>query len=232
MILCEKAIDQFNLWHSFPHINYEGLRKSWMFTLLKGLSLKIKDPSFKPLVDKLYQTNDNGFYVYSPPIKNFNSATVHYIVRYTGRPVMAQSRITQYDGTHVTFNYTPHGSNQLVSETLPVFAFIKKLIIHIPERNFKMIRYHGFYLQRKRKQAIRHQRKISSAQYFNRLQVHASWRKSIRFYFNRDPLKCIYCGATLELTELFCDLKKINFYFTIYNRWDDPYLERLNKHAL
>jgi len=68
-----------------------------MFTLLKRLSSKISDPAFKSLVDKFYQTNNNGFYVYSPPIKNFNAGTINYIVRYTGRPVLAQSEspITQ-----------------------------------------------------------------------------------------------------------------------------------------
>jgi len=231
MILCEKAIGKSNVWNRFMHINYEGLRKSWMFTLLKRLSATISDPSFKTLVDSLYQTNDNGFYVYSPPIKNFNAGTINYIVRYTGRPVLAGSRITDYTGDYVTFTYTPHGSDELLTETLHVFDFIKKLIIHIPERNFKMIRYHGFYLKRKRKQYLLHQKRLQNLEYFKILAVHGSWRKRILFYFNRDPLRCIYCGATLELVELFCHPRKIKFYFTIYDRWTDPYLERLNIHV-
>jgi len=231
MILCEKAIGKSNIWKRFNHINYQGLRKSWMFTLLKRLSGKIQDPSFKALVNKLYQTNDKGFYVYSPPIKNFNAGAINYITRYTGRPALAQSRITNYDGEYVSFTYTPHGETQLVTETLHVFEFIKKLIIHIPERNFKMIRYHGFYLKRKREQYLRHQKHLTSLEYFSMLAVHGSWRKRILLYFNYDPLKCIYCGATLELSELFCDPRKIKYYFTIYNRWEDPYLERLKHYA-
>jgi len=227
MILCEKAIGKSNVWKRFSHINYEGLRKSWMFTLLKRLSGKISTPSFKALVDKLYKANDKGFYVYSPPIKNFNTGTINYIVRYTGRPVLAQSRIIDYTGTHVTFTYTPHDSDELITETLHVFDFIKKLIIHIPERNFKMIRYQGFYLKRKRKQYLQHQKHLTSAEYSLMLAVHGSWRKRILFYFNYDPLKCAYCGATLERLELFCDPRKIKYYFTIHNRWIDPYLERL-----
>ena len=209
MILCQKAIGKSNIWKHFNHINYEGLRKSWMFTLLKRLSGKISDPSFKSLVNRLYETNDKGFYVHSPPIKNFNVGAVNYIVRYTGRPVIAQSRITDYTGKYVTFAYTPHESNELISETLHVFDFIKKLIIHIPERNFKMIRYHGFYLKRKRKQYLQHQKRLALVEYSRMLAIHGSWRKCILFYFNRDPLKCIYCGATLELVELFCDPRKI-----------------------
>jgi hypothetical protein len=227
MILCEKAIGNSNAWKHFNHINYEGLRTSWMFTLLKRLSCKISDLSFKVLVDNLYKTKDNGFYVHSPPIKNFNAGAINYIVRYTGKPALAQSRITDYTGEYVTFTYTPHGSDELVAETLHVFEFIKKLIIHIPERNFKMIRYQGFYFKRKREQYLRHKKRLEAWEYSRMLAIHGSWRKRILFYFNRDPLKCIYCGATLELVELFCDPRKIKYYFTIYNRWVDPYLERL-----
>ena len=231
MILCEKAVGKSNVWKHFRHINYEGLRKSWMFTLLKRLSCKISCPSFKSLVDKFYETNDKGFYVYSPPIKNFNSGTINYIVRYTGRPGLAQSRITDYTGEYVTFTYTPHGSDELITETLHVFDFIKKLIIHILDRNFKMIRYQGFYFKRKRKQYQQHQKRLAFDEYCRMLAIHGSWRKRILFYFRHDPLKCIYCGSTLELVELFCDPRKINYYFTIYDRWKDHYLERLNNFA-
>jgi len=162
MILCEKAVGKSNVWKRVNHINYHGLRKSWMFTLLKRLLSKIQNPSFKALVDKFYETNDKGFYVYSPPIKNFNAGVINYITRYTGRPALAQSRITNYDGEYVSFSYTPHGETELVIETLHVFDFIKKLIIHIPERNFKMIRYQGFYLKRKREQYLRHQKHLAS----------------------------------------------------------------------
>ena len=231
MILCEKAIGKSNTWKHFKHINYEGLRKSWMFTLLKRLSANISDPSFKALVDSLYEDKDNGFYVYSPPIKNFNAGVINYILRYTGRPALAQSRITDYTGDYVSFTYTPHSSDELVSETLHVFEFIKKLIIHIPERHFKMIRYHGFYGKRKRKQYLQQQRRLAFVEYSRMFVIHGSWRKRILFYFSYDPLKCIYCGASLELVELFCDPRKINYYFTIHNRWVDPYLERLDNNA-
>lgn len=124
MILCEEAIGNSNIWKKFNHINYEGLRRSWQFSILKLLSDKIKTPSFKALVDDLYKNYKAGFYVNSPPIKNFSVGVVNYIVRYAGRPVLAQSRITNYEGGFVSFTYTPHGSDGLFSETVSVFDFI------------------------------------------------------------------------------------------------------------
>ena len=145
VILCTQTVSKYNTWKSFSHINYESLRKSWQYCLLRNLGRKIDTPEFKSLTDKLYQENKNGFYVNAPPIKNFSSGIVNYILRYAGRPVMAQSRIKNYDGMNVTFTYTPHGSDELVTETISVHDFIARLIIHIPNKQFKMIRYYGFY---------------------------------------------------------------------------------------
>ena len=133
----------------------------------------------------------------------------------------------------VTFSHTPHDSDELVTETVPVFEFIKKMIIHIPERNFKMIRYFGFYCTHNPKHAqyLKHIKRFEPAHIMRLKSIHKSWRKLIKFTFGHDPIKCIYCGDTLELIELFCDPRKIKYYFTIYNRWDDPYLERMKHHA-
>ena len=233
MILCEKAIGNSNIWKSFSHINYEALRKSWQYSILKLLLEYIPSPSFKALVDKLYADNESGFYVYAPPIKNFNTGVINYITRYAGRPVLAQSRIVDYTGDTVTFTYTPHGSDDLVTETVTVFEFIKKLIIHIPERNFKMIRYFGFYCMHNTKhtQYLKHAKRFERFHIMRLKSIYKSWRKRTLSTFGHDPIKCIYCGDTLELIELFCDPRKIKYYFTIYDRWKDPYLERMDSYA-
>jgi hypothetical protein len=180
---------------------------------------RINTPAFKSLVDNLYANNKNGFYVNAPPIKNFSSEVVNYILRYAGRPALAQSRIINYDGKNVTFTYTPHGSTQLVTETLTVFDFIKRLIIHIPEKHFRMIRYFGFYYDKNDKYAqyLKRARKMPLHVYKRQKLIHSSWRHRIMFYFMRDPLKCIKCGTTMEFIELFCDPRKIKYYQSRYN---------------
>lgn len=217
MILCEDAIGNSNLWKSFDHINYEGLRRSWQFSILKLLSQKISNPSFKSLVNKLYAEHKPGFYVNAPPVKNFSSGVINYIVRYVGRPVLAQSRISNYDGDSVTFTYTPHSSDTLVTETLPVFDFIKRLIIHIPDHNFKMIRYFGFYSVKnaKHKQYLLRAKRMSPSMLENLRRTYKSWRKRITHFFRYDPLKCT-CGSFMERIEIFCDPRKIQYYYSCY----------------
>ena len=50
-----------------------------------------------------------------------------------------------YDSVFVTFHYNHHEDEKYVEETLPAMDFIKRLIRHIPEKHFKMIRYGGIY---------------------------------------------------------------------------------------
>lgn len=47
---------------------------------------------FQALTNRLYQTKDKGFYVHAPPAElGSTDAIVKYVIRYIGRPVMAQS---------------------------------------------------------------------------------------------------------------------------------------------
>ena len=87
----------------------------------------------------------NGFYIYAKPNLCDTKTVSKYISRYLGRPVIALSRIDSYDGSNVTFHYNRHEDNAFVRKTLPAMDFIKLLIQHIPDKQFKMIRYYGLY---------------------------------------------------------------------------------------
>jgi len=54
-------------------------------------------------------------------------------------------RIDKYDGDNVTFHYNRHEDEKLIVETIPALEFMKRLIQHIPEKNFRMIRYYSVY---------------------------------------------------------------------------------------
>ena len=105
----------------------------------------ILGPSFKKTKAKCYTEHKHGFYVYAKPNKCDPTVVTKYIGRYLGRPVIATSRIDNYDGETVTFHYNRHEDNKLVVETIPTIDFIKRLIRYIPEKHFKMICYDGLY---------------------------------------------------------------------------------------
>lgn len=114
-----------------------------------------------------------------------------YVIRYTGRPAMAQSRILNYDGEFITFYYERHEDGKRIEETVHAFEFIKKLIIHIPNEHFKVIRYYGIYAK-KHKHSSKIFKMLSQTQIEIRQQLR-KWRLSIELSFGYDPAKCS-CG--------------------------------------
>ena len=144
MLISEGASGNFSVWRVVKHFHYELLRKSFRLTLLNYLETHF-GKSFKKVESYIYKHCPNGFYVYAKPTLANNQDVLKYIGRYLGRPVIATSRIDNYDGENVTFHYNRHEDNELITETVSAVDFIKKLIIHIPEKHFKMIRYYGIY---------------------------------------------------------------------------------------
>ena len=146
-----------------------------------------------------------GFYVYAKP-DDISSIklTVDYVVRYTGRPAMAQSRILNYDGKYVTFYYERHEDNKRIEETIHVFEFIKKLIIHIPDEHFKVVRYYGLY-SKQHKHSSKIFKMLSQTQIEIRQQL-KKWRLSIELSFGYDPTKCS-CGNFMTFFKLMIPQK-------------------------
>jgi hypothetical protein len=208
MLVTEGAVGKFTTWRHFKHIPYIMLRRKWQATLLFLLS-KAKIPDFKQLKNLLFKNHKDGFYVYAKPNSLSKKQTVNYIIRYVGRPVMAQSRILAYDGDTVTFWYERHEDHKRVEETIPAFEFIKRLIIHIPNKYFNMVRYYGYYA--KEYHSSKKLYPMHSKQY---LQVHSTlnkWRFNILESFNYDPIKC-KCGHKMELVNIIYPCKYANVY--------------------
>jgi hypothetical protein len=81
--------------------------------------------------------------------------SVQYIGRYTKRAVMAEYRIVYYDGKIVRFSYKDYAEGGKTSYiTLKVHTFIGRLIRHIPDKDFPMIRYAGLFANRWKKQYL------------------------------------------------------------------------------
>lgn len=60
-------------------------------------------------------------------------------------PAIGMSRIVAYDGETVSFRYKDKKDGQMKIETLRVEEFIGRLVQHIPDEFFKVIRHYGIY---------------------------------------------------------------------------------------
>lgn len=194
-------------WRPVKHFNYTYLRNAFRTALLNKMESRL-DPSFKKVKAKCYRDHEQGFYVYAKPNKCDTDTVVNYIGRYLGRPVIATSRIDKYENDLVTFHYNRHEDDKLIIETIPALDFIKRLIRHIPEKHFKMIRYGGIYA-RHRKLDSKLRRAIPS----HLLRLYKSfnrWKNAIFIAFGYNPLKCPDCGSSMVFDELYFAHRRVS----------------------
>ena len=196
VLITEGAAGNFTPWKKFEVFPYIMLRSRFQTTLLSLLEKRLGKNNFKILKNHIYKTSKNGFYVHAPKVKTRDiKATVKYVIRYSGKPAMAQSRILNYDGEYVTFWYDRHEDNQRVEETIHAYDFIKRLIIHIYDKYFNVVRYYGLYAKKhKFSDKFIHMLKPHVAEFRKQLK---NWRCRIELYFKHDPLICS-CGHTFH----------------------------------
>ena len=93
-------------------------------------------------------------------------------------------------------------------ETIPAIDFIKRLIRHIPEKHFKMIRYGGIYARHRKIDKQLHRAISKEKQPFFR--NYNQWRLSILSSFGYDPLECPCCKHTMQVLELYYNHKRVS----------------------
>ena len=130
------------------------MNKSLQKLLLDIIKKNFQDIRSKRLVNKLYKTYNEGFYVNAErDLTNIKQAT-KYIGRYLTRPAIAQYRITNYDGKSVTFWYENKKPKKKITVTMDVLEFIGKLTQHIHPKGFRVVRRYGLYARAKNKLSI------------------------------------------------------------------------------
>ena len=199
-LISEGAAGNFTAWRNINHFDYSFLRLAFRKVLLEKLSFQLGSSS-KRLKNELYRKYPDGFYVRAKPNLCTPDVTIKYISRYLGRPVIATSRIDDYDGDFVTFHYTRHEDHKTITERIPAMDFIKRLIVHIPEKHFKMLRYYGIYAKHHKQEKNLHRCISKEKRRF--LLRHSDWRSSILLSFGYDPLHCEKCGTSMLVLEVY-----------------------------
>ena len=206
-LITEGGYSDDGFWKTVKHFNYTFLRNAFCTALLNEMET-ILGPTFKKVKSKCYTEHKQGFYVYAKPNKCDPTVVTKYIGRYLGRPVIATSRIDKYDGEQVTFHYNRHEDDKYVVETIPAMEFIQRLIRHIPEKHFKMIRYGGLYARQRDIDKKLYRAIPKEAHHFFR--SFNKWRAAIIGAFGYDPLKCPDCKHEMEFLELYFNHQRVS----------------------
>ena len=190
-----------NSFKYLKYLDYTALSKRFMFFLLNKME-KFFGNSFKKVKQDMINRYPNGFYVNNKLEDDgykFNSIEelLRYVTRYCSRPVIAESRITDYDGQNITWFYIDHKDNKkhIIKESAN--DFIKKLVKHILPSNFRSIRSYGYY--NKPSKLDNNTNKIVSKEKISFRKSLLKWTNSILYSFGRIPIKCPCCGNLMKL---------------------------------
>jgi hypothetical protein len=103
-----------------------------------------------------------------------------------------------YDGKNVTFKYFDKKEKKEKTETIGVMEFIARIIRHIPDRNFKTIRYYGLYSRRNKA-------KVDKILKIKRNKIpKKSWKEKIEAGTGKNPLICPRCEIEMEYKGEVC----------------------------
>lgn len=136
--------------------------------------------------------------------------TVGYIGRYAKRPCLSETKIVDYNFEKqiVSFVYKDKMSKVIEKETVSVEEFISRIIRHIPNKNFRMIRHYGFYANCARNKTmpmLKYQILLlfkASEFIFSPKDQPKNWRERIKKLTGNDPLACPHCKTEMELVEI------------------------------
>jgi len=128
------------------YISYDAFHKKWQYEILTSLKKYLP----KKFIDLIFDKYPNGFAAYLKPERITSSRRLaQYIGRYVRHPAIANSRITTYNKEAVKFYYKDH-QEQIHYTIMLADDFISAIIQHIPDKNFRLIRYYGAYSRRKK----------------------------------------------------------------------------------
>jgi hypothetical protein len=145
------------------------------------------------------------WYVYLQAPSDNHKRNIEYLGRYIKRPPISEARIEKYDGKEVTFKFLDYYNNTVNHITMSVFKFIACLIMHIPDRNFRMIRYYGFLSNRTRGKMLPLVYKAIK-QGMPKIMKVIGWRLMIWLSCRKDPLSCPNCDIPMQLSKVYYGL--------------------------
>lgn len=134
------------------------------------------------------------------PTNNFKQI-VRYLGSYFKRPPIAQSKLKHFDGNEVSFKYLDHLSKSYRNFSLSSEQFIARFVQHIPDTNFRMLRYYGFLANRVRNKLLPIVYQLLGQNNHQPYNV-PSFSQLIQQNFNFNPLTCILCLQPLVLKSI------------------------------
>ncbi len=125
-------------------------------------------------------------------------AALKYLAPYVYRVAISNNRIVAVDESSVTYRFTPTGSQQSVTRTVPGNEFVRGFLQHTLPRNFHRLRYYGFASQNS---------KLSMGWVRMLVWFYRGWRYLLAKHvppepIEKPPVRCHECGGEMRLVAI------------------------------
>ena len=131
------------------------------------------------------------------------------------KPPISASRLAHYHAGEVSFTYLDHYTKTHKTKTLTQKEMVARIVSHVPEKHFKMIRYYGFLANRVRSTLLPViYKQLGQERRHPPLPTFASMMKA---FTKIDPFQCILCGSRMLFSEFTAGLKLCQLVYGIKN---------------
>lgn len=132
---------------NFSYIPKDLLRMRWQSVILNNLLKADLLYSEKEIVHSMFDKYPKGFVTDVGKRSMNRSAVIRYLARYMRHPAISNSRISSYNSEYVTIKCRDKQKREYYIK-FTIDEFISRLLWHIPEKNFKVVRWYGLYSRR------------------------------------------------------------------------------------
>lgn len=216
LLTCGGLSLDYSTWKNNFYIPHQALKPIWRYNVISFIRKTAKKqqlvlPNNINLNSFLEDLYSKTWYVNIGRKLPNAKFTVTYIGRYTKRPVIAESRILEYDGNSVLFYFEDQATEETLYVRLSVEEFIARLIQHIPDKSFRQIRYAGIFSTRLRSKLIP---TVNNLLENMKKFVNISIGK-LQNYFTEIP-HCPKCNCEMVLIGISHNGKYLHFYETYF----------------
>ena len=121
--------------------------------------------------------------------------TTRYLGSYIKKPPIAGTQLRHYVDESVEIDYLDHKTKTIRVKKLTQFELIARILSHVPEKFFKMIRYYGFLSNRLRGRLLPIiYEKLGQTV---KTVTGPGYAAMLKGYVNVDPYQCILCGGRM-----------------------------------
>lgn len=204
--------DNYNSWVDSAFFLHSSLKKMWKYRIISLLLTEFKAGRLQLPASLKHINSVHAFYswlqisykktwvVHLQKQSNNIKQTVEYLGKYIKRPPIGETRIKNYDGKFVTYQFLDHYTNTKQSLKLPVLEFIARLVSHIHDKNFRTIRYYCFLANRNSSRFLPLVYKLLNMTHIIKTAIYIPWKTMIKNTFSIDPTLCPCCKTLMLLS--------------------------------